>query len=409
VARPKKKHLGEPKIHNGRERVWWDGEWHDLGPEGSTEAKAKLARLTVLWAKDPTAPLRPKADYLVDELCRDYLASDDSPAEGQQRERVALAATLLTERYTGVPVADFGPADLEAWQAWLCETPSSKYPDRARFNITTVKDLVWTVRRIWKWGVRKRGVAVEKHQALLTTEWPKFGAAREPKVVEPADPAAVRAILPHLRPPPRAMVVLQLATGARPNELCGMRAGDVQRSGRIHIDGAGVHDLDQLGVWVCVLAQHKTRWKRKPRWLTFGPDVWPILEPFLQRGPEEFCFSPQESTAAMREERKVERKSRSGGSGGNRKRPAAEPKLKPGPRYSPRTYLQAVKRACVAAGVAEFAPYQLRHAAAAEIKALFDLDAVQALLGHHTKTMAEHYGGVAFRKAAEVAKGRAGG
>jgi integrase len=63
----------------------------------------------------------------------------------------------------------------------------------------------------------------------------------------------------------------------------------------------------------------------------------------------------------------------------------------------------------VAAGVAEFAPYQLRHAAAAEIKALFDLDAVQALLGHHTKTMAEHYGGVAFRKAAEVAKGRAGG
>ena len=45
----------------------------------------------------------------------------------------------------------------------------------------------------------------------------------------------------------------------------------------------------------------------------------------------------------------------------------------------------------------------------AEIKAVFDLDAVQALLGHHTKSMAEHYGGVMFKKAAEVAKARAPG
>ncbi|HJZ53826.1 MAG TPA: site-specific integrase, partial [Gemmataceae bacterium] len=342
----------------------------------------------------------------VSSLCREYLESADSPQHGRERERAAEAIDLLLEHHPTVTVADFGPNDLRAWQAWLCGLKNADDPDRTRFNVTSVNYMVDVIRRVFAWGVSTERVAEGKLVALRTVPRPKPGEARPPRIVEPADPEAVKKTLPYLRPPVRAMVVLQLTTGARPGELCKMKAGDVTRAGKLHIPGAGVQDLDKLEVWAYVPSKHKLTWKGKPRFLLFAPDAQRVLAPFLDRDAAAYCFSPRESTDGLRAEQRAARKSKVQPSQANRKK--VNPQKQPGLQYNHRSYNQAVRKACVKAGVAHWFPYQLRHLAAAEVKAVFGLDAVQALLGHHTRTMAEHYGGVAVRTAAEVAKKRAG-
>ena len=387
MARPQQPWPPQPREDpRGRMRVWWRGRWHVLGPADRPEAwRAELARLVALWAVDPTATGRRPDAYRVSQLLREYLESDAAPTERRQRDRAKTAARLLLESHLETAVDDFGPNDLRAWQAWLCRLTYPvpyKKAGQLRFNVTYIHDLVEVVRRVWKWAVSTERVDEPAYRALLTVERPKPGSCRGVREIPPADPAHVTATLPFLTPPIRVMVVLQMACGARPEELCGMKAGDVQRSGRVHITGAGVQDLDRERVWVYVLKKHKTTWKGKPRWLTFAADSQRALEPLLDRPPDAHVFDPREAT------------------GGKASR-------RVGTRYTPRTYRQAVERAAKRAGVPHWFPYQLRHLAAADVKALFDLDAVQALLGQHTKTMADHYGGVAFKKAAEVARRRA--
>src|SRR4051794_41808518 len=54
---------------------------------------------------------------------------------------------------------------------------------------------------------------------------------RESEPVRPVPEAFVRAVLPHVLPPVAAMIELQLLTGARPGELCVMRACDLDTAG----------------------------------------------------------------------------------------------------------------------------------------------------------------------------------
>jgi len=391
-------------------RVWWLGRWWHLGPaEEEKTWKAEYARLCALWAVDPHALPCHAREYLVSELCRDYLLSADSPRPGLGRDRAKLAIQLLLELHTETPVSSFGPVMLRSWQSWLCSLKSErpKMEGQPRFNVTTVNYHVDSIRRIWRWGVATERVPEDRAGALATVPRPKLGDTRPPRIIEPADAAHVKAILPFLLPPVRAMVVLQLATGARPGELCALKAGDVQRSGKLYVPGAGVQDLDALGVWAHVPPRHKLTWKGKPRYLLFAGGAQKVLEPFLDRAKDAFCFSPAEGMKWYRsEQRDVAEAKRGGRTGGSRKPLVARPRRTFKPQYSKDSYAKAIRSACGRAGVPPFPPYALRHLAAAEVKSLFDLDSVQALLGHHTRTMSEHYGGVAFKKAAEVAKSR---
>ncbi|HYH67967.1 MAG TPA: tyrosine-type recombinase/integrase [Urbifossiella sp.] len=409
MGRKPKSHPGKPSVHKGQERVWWRGRYYDLGPEGSARARAEYARLVALWAADPNAPAFRADDALVGELCADYLESKDSPREGLQRDRAVLAVELLLEHHVATPVADFGPVLLRAWQDHLCQLPDPRNPGRQRFAVTTVNYHVDTIRRVWAWGVSRQRVGADALTALRAVPRPKVGEARAPKVVDPADPAHVKAMLPFLRPQPRAMVVLQLASGARPGEMIGMTPEQVHRGGVINVAGAGRHDLDKLGVWAYVPTKHKMTWKNKPRVLLFAGEAQAVLTPFLDRGPDVPCFSPKEAAEGLRAEQRAAREARGGGSGGNRKVPkAAAPRRAPKDRYTDNSYRAAITRACEKAGVPAFFPYQLRHLAAAEIQEVFGLDAVQALLGHHTKSMSEHYAGLNVKTAADVAKARGG-
>lgn len=44
--------------------------------------------------------------------------------------------------------------------------------------------------------------------------------------------------------------------------------------------------------------KHKSKAKGKPRWVPLGPQARAVVRPYLDRGPDLPCFSPQEGAAA---------------------------------------------------------------------------------------------------------------
>lgn len=72
-------------------------------------------------------------------------------------------------------------------------------------------------------------------------------------------------------------------------------------------------------------------------------------------------------------------------------------------RVTPATVCRAVARACRAGGVPKWNPKQLRHTRLTEVREHFGLEAAQAVGGHASAAMTEHYAQVTAAKAAAVA------
>ena len=219
------------------------------------------------------------------------------------------------------------------------------------------------------------------------------------------------------------MIELQRATGARPGEICSLRPSDIDRSG---------------DVWTYVPADHKTAHLDHDRVIHIGPKGQSVLLPFLLRDSKSYCFSPQESAEWHRRERFAKRvtpANQGNTIGTNRKR---SPKRAPLDRYEVASYRRAIHRACddafpapeplaqrpnesfrkwrsrltkeQARELAEWqsskrwSPYQLRHAAATQIRKEFGIDAVKATLGHSSVNMSGHYAELDRQAAVEVAR-----
>ncbi|SRR5579883_2780516 len=67
------------------------------------------------------------------------------------------------------------------------------------------------------------------------------------------------------------------------------------------------------------------------------------------------------------------------------------PKRLAGETYNKKTYRQAIKRACLRAGVPVFHPNQIRHMFATKIRQRFGLEAAQVLLGHTKADVTQVY------------------
>ena len=86
--------------------------------------------------------------------------------------------------------------------------------------------------------------------------------------MKPVDPAHVAATLPHLSTHLRVAVELQLLTGMRPGEACGLTLAEVERVGPL---------------WVYRPAEHKTAHRGRQRVIPIGPKARAVLVAFLQR------------------------------------------------------------------------------------------------------------------------------
>lgn len=396
-------------------------EYHGLGIYGSPESYAEHQRLTMewraAWEADAAGEVHRNSDgpvRTVNQLVSAFLAhaaslfvhADGTPKQEMANHREALRPVVRL--YGAKPVSDFGPRALKAVRnamasgGWRTEEERfaikarSKHPGWAR---RTVNRHLKRVKRVWKWAESEGLVISGTHHALSTVEGLRHGEAgvRESDDVPPVPEAVLEATLPHLGAVVRALVQVQLLTGARPGELVGLKPNMLERSGTVDL-GKGLQA--QAGeCWALVPRSHKTAHRNRKRIILFGPQAQAVMAPLLDgRDPDAFVFSPQEARRLHDAERGRKRVTKRTPSERKRSHKMATKKRQPGARYTVGSYNQAVRRACRRA----FPPplvlswealrewdrshswhvHQLRHNAATRLVKEFGEETARAVLGH---------------------------
>jgi integrase len=266
------------------------------------------------------------------------------------------------------PAAEFSPKKLKAVREVMMTTGIT----RPEVNRRVAK-----IRHVFKWAVAEELVPVATWQALLALRGLQRGRCEcpEPEPITPVQAEHVELCLTHLRGIVRAMVQVQQLTGMRPGEVCRLRLADVDREG---------------DVWEYRPARHKTAHKGKERIVFLGPRAQVILAPYLD-DTGEYVFSPRKALTELHRERAERRATKYYASrqGWQVRKPV--PKREPGDRYTSVSYARAIARACRKAGVPEWAPNRLRHAAGTEVRERYGLEAAQVVLGHAKADVTQVY------------------
>jgi integrase len=315
-----------------------------LGPHDTPQSRAEYARVLAEWESRgctliaaPAAGAAP-ADMTVSELLLAYWRHAErhyrDPEGNPTRELDDYRQTFrpLRERYGHTPAAAFGPLALKALRQHMVELGWCR---------NLVNQRVGRIKRVFKWAVSEELVPAAVHQALATVPGLQQGrtAAREAQPVGPVEDRHVNAALPFLTPAVAAMVRLERLTGMRPGEVCGMRADWLDRSGE---------------VWHYRPRRHKTAHKGKGRVVPLGQQAQSLLLPFvMSAGPDGYLFSPRRTMDAFRAAQRAARKTKVQPS--QRHRAKANPRRRPGERYTRTSYTRAIAKACVQAAVADLA------------------------------------------------------
>lgn len=358
-------------------------------------------------------------------LAYDLWAEGHYQREGRENTHLGMirdALQVVKDLFGNCPAREFGPKKLEAIQAAM----AGKGWSRSYVNAQVAR-----VRRMIKWAVRQEILPGNALHALQTVPGLTYGTpgVRETQPVEPVAEAVVEDTLPRLPPTVATMVRLQLLTGARPGEVCLLRACDIDMSGP---------------VWVYTPLKHKTQHRGRRRVIPLGPQAQAIVRPYLKLSTEGFLFGPAEAEEARNARRREARKSPMTPSQARRQR-VAHPRRPKREHYDETSYRNAVYRGCdrafplpeqlaprkkkdgkletraewwnrltekerqeVRAWRSEhrWHPNQLRHTRATQVRGRFGIDAAQAVLGHSSLNVTQVYAELdqqaAMRVAAEI-------
>jgi integrase len=370
---------------------------HYLGPWNTHQSRAEYDRVLNEWlARGRQLGQKARngeADgLLMKELILGYRAHILTTAP-QLEASLRMAFKPLRAMYGELPAAEFGPVAFQAVRQKMLEIKGAR---GQTLCVTTVRKMLGTIKRMIGWGVANEmlpGDALHRLQAVEGIRANQPGII-PPKKVLPVSEADVQAILPHLTPATRAMVVLQCLTGMRPGEVVRLTTGEIDRSG---------------DVWVYRPREHKTASRGKHRMVPMGPRAQEILKPWLRADPEAPLFSPREAAEQAFASRRNPKYSDVARARRNaRWRAAHQPKrgkrLAYRAAYTNRTYARAVARACDKAGIPIFGPNRIRHAYATMVRKLHGLEAAQVLLGHSRADVTQTYAERDEAKAIEVAR-----
>ncbi len=371
-----------------------------FGRHGTAASKRKYKDLLAkyLLAPDPSTFGEDVAKLSLAEVARSYAlhAKAYYGAESQEYRNIAMALRPVSELMPRKPACEFGPLEFKLIrQWWLNRDVSRQYANHQMRRIT----------RAIKWMVSEGMLAPSVHQAVkcVTPLTKGHCKAKEAPPVTPVGDATVDATLPHLSSTVAAMVRFQRLAGCRPGEVCKLKPNMVDRTNP---------------VWEIRLEHHKTAWRGKSRTIYVGPQAQAVLQPYLNRKDDAFCFNPREAVRQKlkaREESRETPKSYGNSPGTNR---VTKPSRKPGSCYSTASYGRSIKYGCRLAFPApegfkgealkrwrsehQWAPNQLRHAMASEIRKRAGLEAASVLLGHSGLAITQTYAEQDREKAMEV-------
>ena len=285
----------------------------------------------------------------------------------------------LRRLYGRTLAGDFSPLALKAVRQAMIDAGLSR---------TTINQRIGRIVRLFKWAASEELVPADVYHALKTVSGLPKGrsVAREPAPVRPVPDADVEAVRPHIARQVWAMIELQRLSGMRPGEVVIMRSFDIDTAG---------------DVWVYTPDRHKTEHHGRARKIYLGPRAQAVVRPWLRPDPMEYLFQPREAMTEYRLEQRRRRQTPLYPSVLARS-PKANPRYRPGERYSPRTYCHAVQYGCVRAGVPSWSPNQLRLSAATRIREEFNLEAAQVVLGHAKSDVTQVYAERDLKKAREV-------
>lgn len=416
-------------------RIVINGKVHSLGRWGSDEAQMRYdtfiaayvtsgrssveaaravlgkpapgRRPAVAVAPAPVAPAQPapaddkSGGLTVGELCTLYLRhikANMPPGRRCSRHDRALAASRALRPLAMLPAATFGTrAFLEARQR-LIDTPmpprrkpaEDAPPEPAkRMSRRYVNDVMQAVRQMFDWGVLHELVPDDRAAALRIVKPLQMheSKARETAPRKPVRPSVVRATLPYLTPEVADLVWFIRLTGCRPSEARRMKL-------------CRIRDRDKP-VWRYVPKRHKTAHRGKQRHIAIGPQAQAIIEAHTAgRSPTDYVFTPQRSVPPRK------------GKPGTIPMKARKPSPRVGRMFKKDAINRAVHRAIVKANddeerqgppVPHWTPYQLRYTRLREIRKAAGREAAQAIAGHSTATMTDHYAPANWGRAARAA------
>jgi integrase len=241
------------------------------GKFGSPESRREYDRVVGEWLAAGRLQTTHGAGQLtVAELLLRYMEF----AEGyylppsREIEGIKLALRPLKDKYAHTRAADFGPLALRAVrESWI----------RAGLARRHINSRVGKIRRLVKFAVSHELVPPSVLDGLRAVEPLTYGhtAARESEPRNAVPEHVFLATLPHLSPTVRAMLVLLWWTGARPSEICSMRAADIDRSNK---------------TWIYRPTAHKNTHRGHERRIYLGPNAQRVLTPWLRNDSGDFLF-----------------------------------------------------------------------------------------------------------------------
>jgi integrase len=397
-----------------------NGKYLFFGLFGTPEAVEYYHRTVAEWHANGRQGQASPTDMTIQELLARYWVY----AEGYYRDAAGNSTTEMgnirvslkpfCEIYLNTRAVDFGPRSLKTVRQKMIDLGWCR---------NNINKSIGRIKTMFKWATAEELIPGSVYQALVAVGGLKKGRceARESEPVKPVPQEHVDAIEPYVSRQVWAIIQLQLLTAARPGEIIKIRPCDIDRSGTI---------------WVCSPAEHKTAHHGHQRKIYIGPKAQEVLQPFLLRPAEAYCFSPAEADAEHRIKQHKNRKTYL--SCGNV--PGSNCKEKPirvkGDVYKVTIYQRAIMRAVEKAFPApnhlqprdgetkqdwrnrlskkekaelkawykqyHWHPHQLRHNAATFLRKEFGLETARVILGHRSSVITEVYAELDQQKAMEA-------
>ncbi len=360
--RPKQFPRYPSKPHaSGQARIRWLNRDYYLGLFGSDASYAEYARLTVLFATSPDAIPAKRPDAItISDMIRRWHADAEKWSRKKELEECTRAAMILDRLYGSNHAGEFDVSCLSVIReamisgSWMREDEKADYLRRKLpigWAKSQVNHMIGRVKRIFRFAEATRLIPKGSWEHLRTLRPLRRNEVREMPKRRPVEESGVMQTLPHLSLMVASMVRVQLLTGMRPSELCGMRADHFSFDGP---DGCWLYRLDEFKTQDTSMDE----WQ----WIVIGPECQRIILPWLEAA-----------------------RSLSAGTFLWRPRPGVSE------AYSPSGYYQAVHDGCVRAGVKPFCVYALRHSAKQRITRLAGIDAARAVLRHKSTEMTADY------------------